>query len=677
MLLFDATYGGAGGGVVDWLGTIPDYRDDLIVGPSARSPDCRGRARVRTLMAAGSDMDLVVEAAADAVVVDADLADSCSDAVLGLPAMYLEGSSESVTADDLQNFWRYAGRLGQAQQVAQAWVNVSGDPVGHQRLGEIFFLQEDWESAAREFQIAVDASPEQPQWVGTEWTWEDHLEVELMLGLAFEKAGNAAAAREAYRRAASGVQNPVDDFEVRSLRQGVAAAADLRLGTVLLDSGQPGRAVRYLHRAAELAEAHDAEMTQSPLDILDTSHPVSSGAEYNNYAVALLELDQEVDEARKYAELALGRDPESPVYRETAAQAGEAAGLSPEEVTAEYTDVVERDATAFQTLNNLGVGFAGQGDRRRAEEMFAQAVAAKSDYALGWFNLGVVLADGATPRDVLRSQAALARAVRLDSGLRAAPMVTRTDHSAVVTGLDVSRAVPAVWTIGSQARSPVAGLSWALLLVALIRLAWSLGVDQVAGATIARALVTRTWRGGPLRRAWALSNRMLSLGWGVLASGVVAAWPFLTAGSGGLLTSAFMLLAVGSVAWLFAGTRWASARSPQRRGWVPSILVGALTALVGYAFVPVPVDPNEDLRRSARWAGPTLLAALASISLVVARITGFPLVRVVGVSSLAMLMTALFPLKPFDGGFVTSRVAEIAISVVLLAASSLLVLGWV
>jgi hypothetical protein len=42
-----------------------------------------------------------------------------------------------------------------------------------------------------------------------------------------------------------------------------------------------------------------------------------------------------------------------------------------------------------------------------------------------------------------------------------------------------------------------------------------------------------------------------------------------------------------------------------------------------------------------------------------------------------MISTALLPARPFDGGFLTHRLVSIGATVLLLAASGLLLLGWV
>ena len=71
-----------------------------------------------------------------------------------------------------------------------------------------------------------------------------------------------------------------------------------------------------------------------------------------------------------------------------------------------------------------------------------------------------------------------------------------------------------------------------------------------------------------------------------------------------------------------------------------------------------------------------MLAGVAIAGLGVGRVTGVPVVRLTGVMALAMFASAMTPLRPFDGGFLASRRAKLAASLVLLATSVALLLGW-
>ena len=51
--------------------------------------------------------------------------------------------------------------------------------------------------------------------------------------------------------------------------------------------------------------------------------------------------------------------------------------------------------------------------------------------------------------------------------------------------------------------------------------------------------------------------------------------------------------------------------------------------------------------------------------------------RALGSAVLVMVGTALLPVRPFDGGYIRSRLINLAVSAVLLGVSALLLLGWV
>jgi hypothetical protein len=132
-----------------------------------------------------------------------------------------------------------------------------------------------------------------------------------------------------------------------------------------------------------------------------------------------------------------------------------------------------------------------------------------------------------------------------------------------------------------------------------------------------------------------------------------------------------------ALAWLYAvaaGT--AALASSPRRGWEPGLVFGGVSAVVGYTFVPVPVDPRTTTSRRTRWAGAGVLAVVAVVGLGLGLVTGVPVVRLTGVTALAMFSSALTPLRPFDGGFLASKRVEVAASLALLATSIALLLGW-
>jgi tetratricopeptide (TPR) repeat protein len=670
LTLRDATASEYGAGGVDWLGFLPDYRRNrAFVSTFDRDPSCRQHAQARIAYEEGDIATLQrLGSVLDAALPDCEYV---SDArALADLAQY--GYSESATLDDLQNFWRYAGHYDWALATIQSWQRGQDDLRSYERLGEVQFLRKQWPDAEAALEHARAGADGAPLMDGTTWTWVDSMDASLMLGLTQEKAGADQDAMETYLGVVATFQAAIDP-PLGSDADYVAAQE--RVGSILLQLGRSEDALPYLQAAAEGALAHDKEAREFGFDILETADPLSSGAEYNNYSAVLLDLARDPGVAVEFAERATEIDPLSPVYEDTLAQAQEANGQTGEAKT-DYDRAAAMDPSAYQTQNNRGILAAQRGDYNEAETALRAALAAKPDYALAWFNLGVVLGHSRNPADFLGSQAAVARAVRLDSSFRGAGAQLIADRSAVTTGLDVSRPISPGWTFASGAKSPMVGLSWVVLLLALLRLAMGLGIDQLGGAVGSRVLSDRWNRTRPWRTHWGRLNQYSGLVPGVMACGAVAAWPMLGSSPPGPWPAATLVMVPLALAWLYARAGAATLANPYRRGWRPGLIFGAVSAVVGYTFIPVPVDPRTTTSRRSRWAGAGMLAVVAIVGLGVGLLTGVPVVRLTGVTALAMFASALTPLRPFDGGFLASKRAKLAVSFVLLATSGALLLGW-
>lgn len=653
VLLADATQGFPGAASVDYFAFLPDYRTDEGSGltlDDLLGYRCPSDALRRDLVVAGRSKDAV------AVPRSAEPQCASGTSYLGFAEFVLGSGKHMVGPDAMQNLWRYAGVTDQAGRVVRAWME-SGDPLAITRAGELAFLRKDYPAARDLFTRAItvpDTGAQTFDQPPTVWSREKAQEARLDLGLTLERLGDDEAATKAYAAVS-------DDHDERG------AAANSRLGAIAVARHEAGAALPYLRRAVKLTEAQLGD----PTDINPLS---SSGAEQNNLAVALLDLDTSPPQALRMARDAVRSDPESPIYQDTLAQALEANGQTAAARRAYETNAV-RDRSAYQTQNNLGVLEATKGHYRAAVDHLELAVRAKPDYALGWFNLGVALSQEGGPVNYLHAQAALAKAVRLDSGLRGASQDLVPDHSAVVSGLDISRPVPTGWTF-SVARAPVQGLTWMLVLLAVWRIAFALGIDQIGSVVAERLLTSESHISRRWSRAWSRLNRYAPLRVAVIGAVLIGAWPFLGQQAPGATAALVVLAGFLSLTWLFVRISVDRSGQGQRRAWIPGLLFGAMSALLGFVFVPAPVAEDPDLPLRRRWLALAMLGSTAVVALILGRVTGFPVARVFGVGSLALLSTALFPLRPFDGAFLHHRLAELISGVALVVLSGSLALGW-
>ncbi len=145
---------------------------------------------------------------------------------------------------------------------------------------------------------------------------------------------------------------------------------------------------------------------------------------------------------------------------------------------------------------DLGVLAARDGDRRAARAAFRSALAARSDYALGWWNLGVLELDGGVG-GLRAGQAALARAVELDSSLAGHRADYRTDEAVYRAAFDGLQEVSSGWPVARTYGLAAAVLGGVGLLTALGRLTGTFLGDAW---TTAAELLTDPDRGGRRRR---------------------------------------------------------------------------------------------------------------------------------------------------------------------------------
>jgi hypothetical protein len=98
---------------------------------------------------------------------------------------------------------------------------------------------------------------------------------------------------------------------------------------------------------------------------------------------------------------------------------------------------------------------------------------------------------------------------------------------------------------------------------------------------------------------------------------------------------------------------------------------------VGLGFAPLPAATVPDEQRAVRWAGPAALAAVTVVLLALGWWSGLPAIRALGASAMVMMSSVLLPTKPFDGAYITRRLANILIFLAMLAVAAFLLLGWI
>jgi tetratricopeptide (TPR) repeat protein len=436
--------------------------------------------------------------------------------------------------------------------------------------------------------------------------------------------------------------------------------AQFQLGDIALRAREYPAAVEAYTEAIRLRDAllRD-EFTAYQLFGLD------KGAVENNLALAHILRDAGAD-AQRQAVAALARDAESPVFQQTLAYAYQ----SKEEwdnAAATYRRALDADPTLFPAANDLGVILARQGREADALTALRQAVGAKPEYALGWFNLGVLLGRMG-PSRFLQAQGALGRAVTLDPGLRDRDRELVFDTDPYFSGLDLSRPLPPQWRFAQHEHRAPAALTILAILLLIGRLLWNVGLDKATGAATEKALGWLAWLRRPLVPAIAV----------IVLIGLFI-WPLI--GSPGVSTTEIAVIGAGAfgLTGIYLRSRALAARRSQlplrHYTWLPSLAIGGVLTAVGLSFAPVPATQLPEERRAVRWIGPVTLAAAAAILLGIAAFTGVPATRALGTSAIVMLGSVLLPMPPFDGAYVRSKIVSVLISLAMLAVSVALLLG--
>lgn len=297
----------------------------------------------------------------------------------------------------------------------------------------------------------------------------------------------------------------------------------------------------------------------------------------------------------------------------------------------------------------VGYLLAACGQNDQAIDAFKHAVAVNPKYARGWFNLGSMWAQRKTPGAFLASEGALGIAGSLDHNLRGEGVALLPDNDAYQSGIDVSKLVPADWTMGQHerpSRMPLTALAGLALLWSVIR---DLGKDKVFGRLAERIGVAGVLCRLPFGRlpGW--------VGFGLS----VAAIGWLGAGDTG--PERVCLLAFGAALVLLPVTLLPN----PRQSHTPITMVVA-SAVLGLFGVLLPASPSgaadeADQRGQLRllW-GAAAVAASVVVLMLLAMMRWVPLGHLALGVGIGALTTLLMPFSPYAGPHLGRRSGLVA-----------------
>jgi tetratricopeptide (TPR) repeat protein len=547
-------------------------------------------------------------------------------------------AARTMIEDERQNLWRWAGDFARAERAAREWVgSASRGSLPLLRLGEIEFLRGRFDDAARDFAAAARRARERAK-------PDPDAEARAMLdrGAALVAAGRREEGEEALRTAddiASRAAGPIRLVDDETYLPLVATSYYARV--------QLGEAAREAGALPAAADAYAAARER----IGQAGGPFHVEQLDNNAAIVDAKLGR-VAAAVAASRRAVAVDPENPALLMTAGFAAERAG--DHEAAVRYNRAaLAADATAYPAANDLAVLLARQGRDDAAVAALRRAVGAEPRYALGWFNLGVILADMG-PAHLLSSQGALARAFTLDPDLRDRKREPTLDAKTYRSGLDVSRPLPPEWSFAaSQKQAPAKTVGLVALLVGAFALSRAL-----AARGSGRALA-ETWL-APLDRATGRLTFLRFLGHpavAIVATLVVFLAPLARDPGGGVTAAVAGALGLCVLIGVALRGRSLTARGEPgqegQRTWPPGLVFGLGGAAAGVSWAPLPVLSAKASPR-LHWAAPVALAAVA-LPLVVATVwSDIPLTRSLAAAALIMAASVLTPVKPVDGGAIAA-----------------------
>ncbi|TCO41031.1 TPR repeat protein [Kribbella antiqua] len=557
----------------------------------------------------------------------------------GLP---VDRDSLDSVAEKRQNLWRWAGDLPRAERTIQDWLKAAGATTGSPmlRLGEVYFLQRRYDDAAAAFGAAARRLryAEENNDLGV---WQAQLDEGASLIHAGRDTEGLPLLRTIAERAERGAA-----YWRRSNQDAAAqfAAIGYHARAQLADAERESGAVH--------ASVNDYEAARELLP--PPSYRGVAGIRSEridaNQALAELQLGR-LARARQRIESALRADPMNPGFLMTAGFIANRAGETATAVRHNAATLMS-DPGAFPAANDLGVELAKLGRRDDAVTSLRRAVGIRPDYALAWFNLGVLYSQMG-PRRVLESQGAFARAFALDKELVDRKPLLTIDAQIYRTGLDLSKPLPPRWSFSQLqvlSAAPSIGLLGALLL--------GLGLAQTAGSStqVSQAEGLLESAGKRLGRL-TLLNRLRNPLWALATTVLIFTLPAVIRLRAGATEAVTLSVGVLSMALLAMWARRLVARrvgvTTRQESWGPGVAVGVATApLAPWAPLPV-IRANRDISKDAssriHATAPIALAIVGIILSVESSAFEVPLSRSLGTAALIMAASTLLPVAPLDG----------------------------
>ena len=231
--------------------------------------------------------------------------------------------------------------------------------------------------------------------------------------------------------------------------------------------------------------------------------------------------------------------------------------------------------------------------------------------------------------------------------------------------LDVSRPLDPDWQFANSVEDQGAPFTAVLLVLVLLRVAWSLGLDTVIGRGAEGALA----RGG---RFSFLATTLPAWGAGALCVALLTGTLLWNSVGGSAVLVALGVVGLVTVPLVLRG-------QARHRSWVPAMAVGAVLAPLGSPFVPYPnlVATRERPTRVLVQL-PALVAAVALVVFALeSALAGAPVAHRMTAVCAVLLASVLVPVPPLDGSRLTSRAVGLAAAVLLGGVTVALSLGWV